>query len=261
MRLFEIFIATALLAAFVNFALPQRRRPLRPVVLSAAVTLFVVLHLVIERYRWQMVPIYALLGLVAVVTVALLMLRRDPAQPGRQTKRRHIARIGACGIGILYLAAATTIAVLFPVVSVPAPTGPFAVGTTSMHFADTSRFETLTEDPTDRREFDVKIWYPADEPGKRTSYQEAVPVVGSITNESSVDIGGGTPDFVFGHVSLIRAPSTLDVPLASRQPTYPVLFFSPASCRRLTIARCTRRTWPATDILLSVPTSPMNHAP
>src|SRR5262245_3323547 len=44
----------------------------------------------------------------------------------------------------------------------PAPTGKFAAGRTSFHWVDASRPEAMTDDPNDRRELMVTIWYPAE---------------------------------------------------------------------------------------------------
>jgi predicted dienelactone hydrolase len=58
----------------------------------------------------------------------------------------------------LSLCAATALAA--PTVQLPAPTGPFRVGTTTIDVS-TERLETLTTDPGDHRRFVVQFWYPA----------------------------------------------------------------------------------------------------
>jgi hypothetical protein len=49
---------------------------------------------------------------------------------------------------------------LLPLFSVPDPTGKHAIGTISQQLTDTTRDETLTTDPGDKRELMVNIWYP-----------------------------------------------------------------------------------------------------
>jgi predicted dienelactone hydrolase len=44
----------------------------------------------------------------------------------------------------------------------PALTGKLAVGRTSFHWVDASRPEAMTDNPDDRRELMVTIWYPAE---------------------------------------------------------------------------------------------------
>ncbi len=42
----------------------------------------------------------------------------------------------------------------------PEPTGEYTVGMTRYAFLDTARPELFTEDPDDRREVTVTVWYP-----------------------------------------------------------------------------------------------------
>src|SRR5262249_37769797 len=44
----------------------------------------------------------------------------------------------------------------------PTLTGKLAVGRTSFHWVDASRPEAMTDNPDDRRELMVTIWYPAE---------------------------------------------------------------------------------------------------
>ena len=47
-------------------------------------------------------------------------------------------------------------------IELPAPGGPWAVGTWHTAWTDTSRDEVVTADPSDRRQLVVRFWYPAD---------------------------------------------------------------------------------------------------
>ena len=50
-------------------------------------------------------------------------------------------------------------------VRLPQTTGPYAIGTILAHVIDETRDETFTpDDPTDKRESMVQVWYPADVP-------------------------------------------------------------------------------------------------
>jgi dienelactone hydrolase len=96
-----------------------------------------------------------------------------------------------------------------------------------MEFADSTRLETLTENPDDYRSFTGRVWYPAEASagGRRVPYTKATPTIGSITEQ-----GGefpAPPDFLFNHLALVSSHSTLDAPLAAAEPAYPVIFFSP----------------------------------
>jgi hypothetical protein len=46
-------------------------------------------------------------------------------------------------------------------IELPAATGKYAVGRTSLHWIDTARAEAMTDDPNERRALMVTLWYPA----------------------------------------------------------------------------------------------------
>lgn len=68
-------------------------------------------------------------------------------------------------------------------VVLPAPTGSHAVGTRLLHLVDDARPEALTDDPGDRRELVVQLWYPTEDEADRAPYRWRLdalrPVVGS----------------------------------------------------------------------------------
>lgn len=95
--------------------------------------------------------------------------------------------------------------------SLPKPSGDYSVGTTSYHFTDPERQEIYTEDPDDKRELMVRVWYPSEKVlgGKRAPY----------FSESSP---GENP---LGAIA-IATNSILNAPVAQTESSYPVLLFS-----------------------------------
>ena len=53
-------------------------------------------------------------------------------------------------------------------VSLPEPTGPYAVGRASYDWVDSSREETFTKKEGDKRELMAFVWYPAEKPAPDT---------------------------------------------------------------------------------------------
>lgn len=56
---------------------------------------------------------------------------------------------------------APTVASATDMVQVLPPSGPYAVGTVVHNWIDPSRLEGASENPTDRRQLIVQLWYPA----------------------------------------------------------------------------------------------------
>jgi dienelactone hydrolase len=110
----------------------------------------------------------------------------------------------------------------------PAPGGPYSVGTTTRIWKDSTRLETYTPQTDDLREMVVQFWYPSDV----SSHVRAAPYLpyGSDVIPALMQAGAQ-----FG-LKLNLAPDAFlnmtnhtitDAPLAAARPRYPVLIFSP----------------------------------
>ena len=155
MRTFEILLLLADLLSLAILALARLRNAHR-LRLSVIVALaFAIAQLVIEGPRWQMVPAYGLTLLLFVVSMASSF-----ANPGDRAGRRWRTRI-AIGAGVVGLAIAALLPAIVPVFGFPPPSGPYAIGTLTFHWADSARPEVFAADSRARRELMVQVWYPA----------------------------------------------------------------------------------------------------
>ncbi len=182
----------------------------------AAALAFLALHLGLEHYRWQMVPAYALTGVLALLALTAREVR--PARPPALW-RRLLAGLGGLALALAALAPP----VVFPVPRLPQPGGPYPVGTTSFHWTDAARAEVYTDAPDDQREIMVQLWYPA-APGpgaERAPWMERLDVAGPTIARYI-----GLPDFVLDHTGLIRLNAYQDAPLAAAEARYPVVLYS-----------------------------------
>ena len=118
MRFFEIMIILSLVATLVS-PLLLRRVERWMLLFNAATFLFLILHLFIEKYRWQMVPLYVLAVLSALAAFAA---PATAASIGRWRTTAYIA-------GLVLVVPAALLPVLFPVPHVPKPTGEYPVAT------------------------------------------------------------------------------------------------------------------------------------
>jgi hypothetical protein len=143
MRPLEILLALMLLGYILTTFFKPR------VWIAYAAALIAVGQLIIESYRWQMIPLYAL----AVVFVLTGILRR---------KKWALA---APILTLILLAVSAAIPTLLPIPSLRAATGSYPVGTTIITLTDTGRQE-IYSGKDEPRKFQVQIWYPADpQPG------------------------------------------------------------------------------------------------
>jgi dienelactone hydrolase len=108
--------------------------------------------------------------------------------------------------------------------------GPYAVGVREFFWADPSRPEPFTKDPTDHRRLVVRVWYPVD----RTGGAAPIPWSERALYIRDLEEFGGRERLVALPYSLVRpfgmrvrSHSVADAPLATREPRFPVLVFQP----------------------------------
>ncbi|MGH8679471.1 MAG: alpha/beta hydrolase family protein [Burkholderiales bacterium] len=217
MRIFEILLLATLLTGVVLLFLPAARRPAWRQALPWLGLALIALHLLIEGYRWQMVPAYALTAILL-----LAGLRARAAAPPPASRWRTALRITGATLCVLIVVIAAAASWLFPVFELPMPSGPHAVGTAYLHLTDSAREESFTEDQNDHRELMVQLWYPTDAAsGSPAPYLQDPRQIGRrMAHDLRV------PPFLFDHFNLIRTHATLDAALAPGGARYPVLIFS-----------------------------------
>lgn len=169
----------------------------------------VLLHLVQEGYRWQMLPQYAL-AFVLAVPLARLLLGRPATGVINQFQGAALL-----GLGI-------ALPVLLPVPRLPAPRGRYPIGTHTLWLVDRSRPEKLAGDGR-RRELMVQVWYPA---GRTTSSAAASWIENWNVVEDALARRLRWPRFLLHYAGLARTHAVPDVPLAEGPGPFPVILYS-----------------------------------
>lgn len=216
MRIFEVLMLVAILPVLVWPLLPWRR-PRWVDYLPGTAVLLLIIQLIVEGYRWQLLPAYALVAVLFLVTLPRLR------KPQSTEKKWSGWAIGGSVAGLVVWLAALALPYLLPVPRLPAVTGPYAIGTQTFNLTDESRDEIYTAEPADKREIMAQVWYPA-EPGARGEtavYLEALDVMGPVVAERL-----GLPPFLLDHINLTDLGAQKDVPVLAADAPYPVLVFS-----------------------------------
>ncbi|MCA9926192.1 MAG: hypothetical protein KC421_27665, partial [Anaerolineales bacterium] len=213
MRLFEMLLIL-INVPFVLWGFSPRGRPKWTAVFPLLSMMLIGLHLAVEGYRWQMVPAYLL-------TLILLWQGIRPFLNTRQAKRPFVILGNA--LLMLLLIAAAALPMLLPVPQLPDTTGPYAVGTTTLALVDETRLEPYSNDPDDKRELVMQIWYPANSTGSEPEavYLPHLEIAGPIIAERF-----GLPAFLFNHVNLTPLHIRQDAPILENDASFPVILFS-----------------------------------
>ena len=172
-------------------------RPLRVFYVGGAV-LGVAAQLLMVGPHWQVVPVYVALAMVAYIVWH--------HQPGRIYRRIALVADALCFLTFLSLW-------VFPMFSLPGPSGVYPVGTTGpISWVDSSR--SLSGEATSagpRRELVVQIWYPA-ATGSRWGDQARYARLKELS-------------LIHSYFAVLRTNSVFDAPIAEEGAPYPVLLF------------------------------------
>lgn len=213
MRLLELisvsynlfFLAILILRRFGNTPLS---------VLSAAISLTIaLLQIMLESYRWQMVPNY-------VITLGLVLYAIKILFRGSHTPRVTIAsgKHKLRTFGRFLLVSISCLITLLPPLALPvfkfeAPTGSYAVGTVQYHWKDSTRDRGLN----------IQVWYPAD----HTNGKPHAPYSPDLSNlAKGLSKTYSIPRFLFDYIGLVQTPAYLNAPISQRKANYPVILFS-----------------------------------
>jgi predicted dienelactone hydrolase len=204
MRPLEMLLLLSFIPTLLLPFVPPGKRPrlspyvgLLPLIAAAA-------QLLIEGYRWQLVPAYGLALIIPLMRLPQLL------RPQTAVRRRWVGIVGSV-FSLLLVGLTAALASLMPVFAIPAPTGEYAVGTTARHLRDQERSRDLM----------VQFWYPADE----VDGMEKAGYLPQVERLAPAMMSGiGMPSFAFDHMRYIEANSYEDARAADS--TFPVLVFS-----------------------------------
>jgi predicted dienelactone hydrolase len=215
LRTFEILTALFLFLTILRYAIPNRPRWLE--FLPVATLVVNLLQLLIEGYRWQMIPLYAFSTILFLISLpSLLKPNRTPANPLWR-------RLTWLSLGLIFLVAATALPILLPIPQIPKASGPYQVGTFSMMLTDDSRNELYSGNPSDPRRIMIQVWYPADPlpEDQAAPWMDRADLIGPAIS-SYLDL----PVFFLDHLKYAQTGAFLNSPVSHAKTTYPVLLFS-----------------------------------
>ena len=216
MRPLEILIPSILAIYFLWPFITGTENPRWITFLPILTVVLIGVHLQIEGYRWQMIPLYALTGIILLCSLPKLFHPVTGVY-----KRLSWATAGLFGT-LLLLAASTTLPVLLPVPNVPAPSGPYKVGTQTFTLTDTSRTE-LYSGKDELRSFMIQVWYPAN-PAPETPHAPWMNIAPIFARAIAKFFE--LPEFSLDHLVLVKTPAYQNAPTKASSIGYPVIIFS-----------------------------------
>lgn len=216
MRILEILIPITLAIYILWPLFTAKENNLMVNLIPVLSIVLVVLHLIFEGYRWQMIPLYAMTVIIFLITVPELI------QPtSGEFERMSSAGAGLIGIFIV-VAITTALPALLPVPELPTPGGQYSVGTQTFVLTDESRQEQYS-DQDEPRKFMIQVWYPAN---PNASDQHAPWMRNATIYGRAISNYLGMPGFFLDHLALTESPAWMDAPVANTGNGFPVILFS-----------------------------------
>jgi dienelactone hydrolase len=198
MRIFEILIVILDIPILV-FGVAHRPWPVWMNVSAVLALVSLLVHVVLEGARWQMVPAYLVCGGLGLYCLTDL------------TNRNHL-NLAASIVAMTLLSSSAVLATVLPVFSLPTPDGPHAIGTITRRW---TRNAVDASGQSSSRILTVQVWYPTEvRTGKRSLYR----------TEDAVGLKS--------HLRLVETHSIVGVPFAAKE--FPVVLYSPGWVGHLT---------------------------
>ncbi len=175
-------------------------------------------QVLVEGYRWQMIPAYLLTALFFIV-----WLRQKIAiSKGTKGTTNRITVGLAIGLSAIAMAISIALPIVLPVFRFPFPSGSYEIGTLTYHWVDANRPEVFSADPNVHRELMVQIWYPA----KRGSSSPHAPYIqdAKVVAPALARLFH-LPEFTFDHLKYVTTNSISSASISDDKPNYPVLIF------------------------------------
>jgi predicted dienelactone hydrolase len=221
MRPIEAIVLSALAATLILVAIPWSKRPRWLRIWPLVLLIVLLLQVLMEGYRWQMVPAY-ILGGIAFLAGLPSMLRGHQATDRLRWIRRFLAIVVAL-IGLVVVWVAVELTVQVPSFKMPPPSGPHTVGTRTFQLVDESRTDEDSPIANGYRSMSIQLWYPAELSGgeERTTYMRP-----DIRKE--MEALAGTPAWFNGYRDQVRTYAYWNARVDHSGERYPVIIYSPS---------------------------------
>lgn len=204
MRLFEWLFCLSFVPMLVLPFISQWWRQRGLLLATLLPVLAMMLHLAIEGWRTQMIPLY-ILGALVVVGRMRTMLNCTHAGP------RKCDKLVSAAIALALVLSGTFAGWILPVITLPEPTGPYQVGIVDRELIDHARGRRLM----------VSVWYPAASggaPAPLTHYPNQIML--GLANLT------GLPSLLFQHLRYVHLAASEGVSVQASNIPFPMLVFS-----------------------------------
>lgn len=216
MRLFEMLLFLLNIAFWSENFLIKKRLPKSALMFTSIASLAVLtIHLLVEGYRFQLIFLYC----ITVLVFAYSIINYHKVPVFREGS--HVKVILSNTFIIASLLVTAGLMYIFPVFTLPNPTGTFKVGTEAFHLVDQKRNETLDKAAKGKRELMVQVWYPAENTsGRPMPFIPDTQILGPMAENY------GLPGYTFQYLKYVLSHSYKYATISASKNSYPLIILN-----------------------------------
>jgi hypothetical protein len=227
MRIFEIILfIIAILYAF-TFIKDLSKKIKILTFLPLLMFAFLIIHMVVEKTRWQMIPLYLLTILNLIYFLKIRSSDMDNKSNHLKSKSKIESKSKFKGIIVslmfLLILVSGFASYILPVDQMPNPTGDFEIGTESFDLIDPDRAAIYSSNLNNKRKIKAQVWYPSDE----TKGLDRVPWIEDgkiVARYLALDMK--LPYFALDQSAIVLSHSFKEADVSSKLDKYPVIIIS-----------------------------------
>lgn len=178
-----------------------------------------IIHIIIEKARWQLFPLYLITILYFIYTILYMSGKFNLEIINYKQKKKRLL----LGTMIFLIIISGISAYAFPVYKMPLPSGKYKIGTESFDLTDPVRKAIYSDNINENRKIKIQIWYPVDytQGFEREPWlQDGKIVSKALAKEMSL------PSFVLDHTALVMSNSFKKAPISNDLGKYPIVIIS-----------------------------------
>ncbi|MCM3627773.1 dienelactone hydrolase family protein [Paenibacillus glycanilyticus] len=208
MRILEMAL---ILVNVMSLLLCFSKLPRKVWISTASVNLAVLLlHGLVEGFRYQMFLAYAFVLLLIIYTVFKTTTRLPKVLKGL---------VMCLSAGSLALTSFLSYAL--PVFTLPKLTGDYKIGVEELRLVDNNRDDPFLDKSPQPRELMIKLYYPAEKNNSKPNEPYLQPELITL-----FALFFHVPEFALEYLRLVKTAAKADLPISSRLSQYPVVLFS-----------------------------------
>jgi hypothetical protein len=221
MRSLEIILLIVLGLTLVAIPLTWTKRPSWLRFLPAFPAIAMLLQIVVEGYRWQMVPAYALTVIVFLAGLPTMIRGQQPSTTPKRVSKALAISGAIAGLAIVWIT--VELCVQVPAFKMPVPGGPHTVGTRTFLLVDESRIDKDSPINNGYRTMSIQAWYPAELTGEEEPNTYIQPAIRQEMEELN-----GPPAWYNGYLDQIKTHAYWKASVAQSEERFPVILYSPS---------------------------------